>query len=79
MTTIEAIAAGCWPLVYEAGGQREIFAPFPQKNLCLWHSQEELATKTLAVIEKQPSSKEITFLTKKFSVESFAENVKKII
>ena len=79
MTTIEAIAAGCWPLVYEAGGQREIFASFPQKNLCLWHSQEELAAKTLAVIENQPSSKELSSLAKKFSVESFAENAKKII
>jgi len=79
ITTIEAIAAGCWPLVYEAGGQREIFASFPQKNLCLWHSQEELAAKTLAVIENQPSNKELTFLAQKFSVESFAENAKKII
>ena len=79
MTTIEAIAAGCWPLVYEAGGQREIFASFPQKDLCLWHSQEELAAKTLAIIEGKPSSKELTFLAKKFSVENFAENAKKII
>ena len=79
ITTIEAIAAGCWPLVYEAGGQREIFASFPQKNFCLWHSQEELAAKTLAVIENQPSNKELNSLAKKFSVESFAENVKKII
>ncbi len=79
MTTIEAIAAGCWPLVYEAGGQREIFASFPQKNLCLWRSKEELLEKTQDVINKKPSAKIILSLAEKFSVKNFQKNVRKII
>jgi hypothetical protein len=61
------------------GASGKFLPLFPKKNLCLWHSQEELAAKTLAVIENQPSNKELSSLAKKFSVESFAENVKKII
>ncbi len=79
MTTIEAIAAGCWPLVYEAGGQREIFASFSQKNLCLWRSKEELLEKTQEIIKKKPSAEKILPLAKKFSVKNFQKNVKKII
>lgn len=79
ITTIEAIAAGCWPLVYEAGGQREIFSSFRDKNFCLWHSKEELLEKTQEIIKKKPSAEEILPLAKKFSVKNFQKNVRKLL
>jgi len=83
MTTVEAVAAGCWPLVYNAGGQREIFSDFKKKDLVFWLTKEELLKKTLNIIGFSKKgllqSSELLKLPPKFSVKSFTENVQKII
>ncbi|MGI6278769.1 MAG: glycosyltransferase [Patescibacteria group bacterium] len=77
MTTVEAMASGCWPLVYKAGGQREIFRNFSQKELCLWRKKEELAEKTKQIITKNPSTNHLMALAENFSVNSFVKKVTK--
>ncbi len=44
ITTVEAMAAGCIPIVYDGGGQREIVEN--GKNGFLWKTQTELMEKT---------------------------------
>jgi len=77
MTTIEAMASGCWPLVYEAGGQKEIFRNFSQKDFCLWQDKEQLLEKTRKIIVKTPAIDLLINLANNFSVTNFANNVKK--
>lgn len=77
MTTIEAMASGCWPLVYEAGGQKEIFKKFSQKDFCLWQDEEQLLEKTRKIIAKTPAVDLLINLANNFSVTNFANNVKK--
>lgn len=77
MTTIEAMASGCWPLVYEAGGQREIFKNFPQKDLCLWRKEDQLLEKTKKIIAQEPAIAPLINLAQGFSVTNFIEHVKK--
>ncbi len=77
MTTIEAIASGCWPLVYSAGGQKEIFRDFSQKNLCLWTKKDELVNKTKKVAVEKPSFNSLLPLAKQFSVVNFANEIEK--
>ncbi len=79
MTTVEAMASGCWPLVYEAGGQKEIFRNFPQKNLCLWQNKNQLLEKTKKIIAQVPSIDPLIDLSSRFSVTSFANHVEKAL
>jgi len=79
ITTIEAMASGCWPLVYAAGGQKEIFENFTQEELCLWIKKDELANKTKEIIARNPSSDALLALAGRFSVSNFANNVKKAL
>ncbi|MDD3532198.1 MAG: glycosyltransferase [Candidatus Shapirobacteria bacterium] len=79
MTTIEAMASGCWPLVYEAGGQREIFENFSQKNLCLWQNENQLLEKTKKVVAQKPTIDPLINLARRFSVTNFTNNVKKAL
>ncbi|MDD3679376.1 MAG: glycosyltransferase [Candidatus Shapirobacteria bacterium] len=79
MTTIEAMASGCWPLVYAAGGQKEIFENFYQKDLCLWVSKEELLQKTKTIIKSLPNQEKLIDLAQKFSVINFNKNVQKAL
>lgn len=79
MTTIEAMASGCWPLVYEAGGQREIFENFPQKDLCLWRNEGQLLEKTKEIIARKPTITPLIDLAQKFSVTNFVNNVNKAL
>lgn len=48
ITTVEAMAAGCIPVVYAAGGQPEIVSD--GKSGFLWHTPDQLLEKTKAVI-----------------------------
>lgn len=79
MTTVESMASGCWPLVYSAGGQKEIFKNFSQKNLCLWTKKRELSSKTKKIIAQNPPLGPLLALARQFSVNSFADNVKKAL
>jgi glycosyltransferase involved in cell wall biosynthesis len=77
MTTIEAMASGCWPLVYSAGGQKEIFEKFEQKNLCLWKNKKQLLERTRKIIAETPATDSLLALAKRFSVDNFIEKVTK--
>lgn len=48
MTTVEAMAAGCVPVVIDAGGQREIVT---DENGCRFRTREELIDKTYDLIQ----------------------------
>jgi len=48
ITTVEAMAAGCVPVVFNAGGQKEIVRE--NYNGLLWNTEEELMLKTLDLI-----------------------------
>ena len=47
IATIEAISAGCYPLVFKAGGQKEILGNNPE---FYWETKEELLEKTKNLI-----------------------------
>jgi len=84
MTTVEAMAAGCWPLVYSAGGQKEIFSSFVDKDMVLWKGKDELFKKTMKIInsfgkEGALHYGELINLANNFSVNVFRKNVQRII
>ncbi len=80
MTTVEAMAAGCIPIVISKGGQKEIINP-PAGFLC--QDADEMAQQTLYLtsnnISYLDSKKQLTSQINKFSLESFYDQVKKII
>ena len=51
ITTVEAMAAGCIPIVYDGGGQPEIVRD--GKNGFLWRTPTELIEKTMRVIKDE--------------------------
>lgn len=81
ITTVEAMAAGCVPLVFSGGGQREIVE---EKNTgCLWVSTDELAIDTMGLI-KDPQlmnkmARKAVVRAKDFSREKFFANLEKLI
>jgi len=84
ITAIEAMAANCWPLVYSAGGQKEIFSSFIDKDIVLWRGKQGLFRKTMKIInllnEKEALHyNELINLANKFSVNVFRKNVQQII
>ncbi len=72
ITTVEAISAGCIPLVVPSGGQREIV---PDERYH-WQDTHGLVEKTLALTL---SPKPLDIELDKYSVTSFATKLKKII
>jgi len=48
MTTVEAMAAGCVPVAFGGGGQKEIIEE--AKNGFLWYDEDDLVGKTLALV-----------------------------
>jgi len=81
ITTVEAMAAGCVPVVINLGGQPEIVDS--GKNGFLWNNLAELEKQTLELIEDQSLrkklSKEAIDKSKIFSKEKFCENIERII
>jgi len=81
ITTVEAMAAGCIPIVYKAGGQLEIIDD--KKNGFFWQTEKELISITLEVIKNYDSYKTITEnaikRSKGFSKEVFEKNLKEIL
>jgi glycosyltransferase involved in cell wall biosynthesis len=57
ITTVEAMASGCIPVVYEGGGQKEIITD--GKNGFLWKTKEELIEKTLLGMKKSSNTRAI--------------------
>ncbi len=81
ITTVEAMAAGCIPVVQGKGGQKEIVEE--GKSGFLWLSTEELVTSTLKVIRNNELSERIftnaVQKSKEFSKEKFYEKIYSLI
>lgn len=72
ISTVEAISAGCIPLVVPSGGQREIIAD-PEFH---WHTTEDLVAKTRKLIAspKRPQTD-----ISQYSLDNFQEQIKRLI
>lgn len=81
MTTVEAMAAGCVPIVQGKGGQKEIVEE--GKSGFLWLSTDELVTNTLKVIRNNELSEKISTnavqRSKDFSKERFYEKICSVV
>lgn len=80
VTTVEAMAAGCVPVVIGAGGQKEIVT----KNAgFLWRNREQLIEQTLKLIKNPLLLKKMSLQAVKrstyFSRENFKKRFKKIV
>ncbi len=77
ITTVEAMAAGCVPIVIKKGGQKEIVED--NKNGFLWETEEELISLTFKTIENSRMcdvmSKEAIRRSRNFSKEKFYEKI----
>ncbi len=80
ITTVEAMAAGCVPLVVNKGGQKEIVT---SKEGILWDTTKQLVDQTTYLIkQKRKLSKLAANAQAKanlFSVDNFYENLKKLL
>ena len=80
MTTVEAMAAGCVPIVCNKGGQKEIITP---DTGLLWNTIPELVDHTLRVVESPDMAKAMANKAieraKEFNLKAFEEKLKKII
>ena len=80
MTVVESMAAGAVPVVYKAGGHKEIVEDGVDGYL--WESVDELFEKTIALIKKERVEKEVkSAITKsrKFSYEKFENKIKDLL
>lgn len=81
ITLVESMSAGCVPIVYSAGGHKEIVED--SKNGFLWKTKEDLISITAKVIAEkgllQKISSETISRSKNFDYESFKKQVLQII
>jgi len=81
MTTVEAMAAGCVPIVQGKGGQKEIITE--DKNGFCWLEKNELQSKTLGIILNPSLMKKISLnailRSREYSKEKFIEQISKLI
>ncbi len=81
ITTVEAMAAGCVPIVFAAGGQTEIVSE--GKTGFFWKTTSQLVTKTLKVVQDdklcQQISKRAATRAKNFSQERFFAHLNEIV
>lgn len=81
ITTVEAMAAGCVPVVIRKGGQPEIVKD--GVNGLLWESKEELVKKTLNLIKEPKVLEKLAKAAEKrvtdFSQVRFCQQLKEII
>lgn len=79
IATIEAISAGCYPLVFKAGGQTEILG---DNNEFYWETNGELAQRTINLIEnyefKVKDYEKIKDVPLKYSFEKFKKKLYEI-
>lgn len=80
ITTVEAMASGCVPVVINLGGQKEIVDN--GKDGMLWDSLEELESKTLELIKDENLRVELSDnaveKSRQFSKEKFMESINNI-
>lgn len=81
ITTLEAMAAGVVPIVYDAGGQKDIVAN--GQNGFLWKTKEELVSRTVQLINNyellQRLSRGVETSAQKYSCIKFYEKLDKLI
>lgn len=81
ITVVEAMAGAAVPLVYNAGGHREIIND--GKDGFLWNDERELMKKTIDLIKNKKTLKEISLnsiqSSLKFSCENFRNNIEKLL
>jgi glycosyltransferase involved in cell wall biosynthesis len=77
IATVEAMSAGCVPIVINAGGQKEIVVD--GENGYLWDHEDELIEKTLKVASWKNRSLQLkinqTELKEKFGLERFCQDI----
>lgn len=81
ITTVESMSAGCIPLVFNGGGQKEIVRE--NENGFLWNTVEELVNKTKMLVN---NDKQLTELPKQakndslnYSLEIFIKKIDKLV
>ncbi len=81
ITTVEAMAAGCVPIVTDSGGHLETVRP--GENGYLWHTIEQLNSQTLSLINDENLYNQLQKTaiadSQKYSIEKFNDNLSKII
>lgn len=81
MSTVEAMAAGCVPIVFAGGGQLEIVAE--GQTGYFWKNTRELVTKTRLIIKNDRMRKSLSELainkSKHFSKGIFYQNMDKLL
>lgn len=81
IATAEAMSAGCVPIVFNGGGQKEIVEE--GQNGFLWNTSEELRDKTTQMIKNKKLFKRIALQAHKtsqlFSEKHFVTSVRKLI
>lgn len=81
ITTVEAMASGCVPIVINKGGQPEIVDD--NENGYLWNESDDLINKTIKVIDDknllEKLSENAVKKSKNFSKEKFIEQLTQII
>ncbi|MGB9637514.1 MAG: glycosyltransferase, partial [Microgenomates group bacterium] len=81
MTTVEAMAAGCIPVVIAKGGQREIIDE--AENGFFWEGKNDLINITLKIVKEEKSMKRLSknamLKSRHFSKEKFIERIYSLI
>lgn len=81
MTTVEAMAAGCVPIVFDGGGQKEIIEH--GENGFLWKNEKELINYTLKIVNndslREKMSRKAIKRSKDFSKEKFCQQIDGLI
>lgn len=79
ISTIEAISAGCYPLVFKAGGQVEILGSHEE---FYWKTKEELIHKTEEITNNEElkinNIKKLEKIPEKYSFENFKKKILEI-
>lgn len=81
ITVVEAMSAGCVPIVYSAGGHKEVIDE--AENGFLWKKKRELIKKTKKLLDNQSVLREISSSAKKdalvYEYERFEVQVKELL
>ena len=81
MIAFSVVSAGCVPVVYNAGGHKEIIEN--GENGYLWKTGRELINLTKKIVAEKhlliEISKKAVSLSKKYGYEEFKKKVRKII
>jgi glycosyltransferase involved in cell wall biosynthesis len=81
ITVIEAMAAGVLPIIYNAGGYKEIIVD--GENGFLWNNKKELIKKTVKILEDKSLMKKMSLVairdSKVYEYERFAGQIEEIL